>query len=57
MDISELFEGFQNETIKELIMKHHSVDPEGCIHRAYMEYYSLMINKECTLRRTRIVIY
>jgi len=33
----------------ELLIKHFKLNETGCIHRAYIEYYDVMKNKECTL--------
>ena len=38
-----------NPILYELLIKHYNLNQAGCIHRAYLEYYWVMKNKECTL--------
>lgn len=47
-DFQELFRD-KPILLQELLCKHYLEDQLGCINRAYMEYYVLMMNKECTL--------
>jgi len=55
MTLEKFKEDFKEEfkdlppILYELLIKHFKLNETGCIHRAYIEYYDVMKNKECTL--------